>query len=490
MSTVTPVTVTLSSLLTPLTPQQIFGQLLAYYQANGFPVQSWQPGGTERTRLMAFSTVMASISAQYIPNLAAAGFLDYAGNISPQWLQLLAQEVYEVPYNAANFTFGTILLTSSAAAPAYTIAAGQLIAVFGASGNRYINTTGGTLSTNSTLSLTFQSETAAAKYQDPSSSGAITLVTPLPGVTLTNAPGNFTSTIHIGSGTAVFTPSTSLTPPGNFTVVVRVDSSGVTGVATWSYSISGAPFVSVGAVASHAIGVTPITVTFDTTSGKIMIIGDTYTFTTPGSWISQQGSDIESNASLVARCQARWASLSQIPVNNLYYLLATSTPTVGGQVTQCLVFVDSVINNKVNIVIAGPAGALPSATVSAVQSYINPRVPITDFPVVTSPITATVSLYAGITVSAAQSATAQAAILTAMENYIDGGLINATIRIAAIIDLIMNVPGVIDVTGVGIGINGGGPSSSNVQLGSSTSYVVGQLVVTNSAIAGFTYVLQ
>ena len=36
---------TLAELLAPQTVEQIFQSLLGLYSANGFPVQSWQPGG-------------------------------------------------------------------------------------------------------------------------------------------------------------------------------------------------------------------------------------------------------------------------------------------------------------------------------------------------------------------------------------------------------------------------------------------------------------
>lgn len=464
----TAVTVNLSDLLAPQTAEEIFAQLLAYYQSSGFPVTSWQAGGTERTRLMAFSTVLQNISAQYIPQLAAAGFLDYAGNVSPEWLQLLAQQLFEVDFYPAGFTIGAIELISSPSAPAYTIAAGQLIAVFAQTGNRYINTSGGTLSTNSTLSLAFTSESPGAKYNDANNS-ACSLVTPLAGVTLMNVGSTFSAVTHLGTGTGTIVTSGS--PSLNNSVTVLITTTGAAGAANWSYSLNGAPFVAVGSSASSSIGSSGITITL--TNGMIgtsFVTGDQYLVQNPGDWRTQQGTDLESNASLVARCQARWSTLSPIPVSNFYYTLATSTPTVGGQVTQVDIFTDPVINNKVNIVVAGPAGALPGSVVTAIQAYINPRVPITEIPVVVSPGTVPVTIAASITMPASVFTTASLAIQIALTDYIVGGPINPLIYISRIIDLIMNVAGVTDVSSVTI--NG---SAANVQIGSSSSFQVAAL---------------
>jgi uncharacterized phage protein gp47/JayE len=136
-------------------------------------------------------------------------------------------------------------------------------------------------------------------------------------------------------------------------------------------------------------------------------------------------------------------------------------------VTQVVVVPDSVINNQVNIVIAGPAGALPASIIAAVQSYINPRVPITDKPVVVSPSSFAITLAGLVTVSASQRVAAQNAILVAITNYVAGIGINGTLRISALVEQIMLVPGVVDVSGVTI--NG---VAANVTLGSSTTFVL------------------
>jgi len=452
----------LSDLLTTQTAQQIFSTLLGYYQAAGFPTTAWQPMGVERTRLMAFSTALADVSANYIPTIAGGGYVDTA---SGDWLRLLAAQMYGLDYIPAGFTVGTMVLSSSAAAPTYNIQAGDLVAVVAATGNRYINSTGGTLAPSSTLSLAFKAEFAGSKYADASSS-AITLVSPLPGVTISNPSTVFSTVGKVGSGTGTVTPSG--TPVGSHQVVVLITASGTATSCTWSYSLDGSPYVAVGSAGAYTISSIGVTVTMNNgATGTSFVAGDTFTFSCPGSWVSTQGNDIESDAALAARCRARWASLSAIPTSNFYYLLATATPTVGSQITQVIVSPDAVISSQVNVVIAGPTGALAPATITAVQSYMTPRVPTTERVVVSTPSSQYINLAGTVTVSAASLATAQTGISGALNSYVASVGINGTVRLAAIIEQIMAVSGVIDCSGVTI--NG---SAANLVLGSLTTFVV------------------
>lgn len=474
----------LSTLLTTQTQEQVFNTLISVYQGYGFPTASWQSGGVERTRLNAFSTVIVDLITNTIPQLAAGGFVDYS---TGDWLRLLAAQMYAISYNAAANTVGTVTLTNTSSS-SYTIAAGDLIAVFASTGNRYINTTGGVLGPSpATLSLTFRSEFPGAKYND-ASNGTLSLVSPLPGVTLSNPSTSYTSVAQVGSGTGTLTLGGS--PVGTHSVRIRVDSTSTSNPATVSTSLDGGAYVSQGSVSSVTnLGGFGINITFvNGASGTSWVSGDVYAFNTPGSWVSTQGSDIESDTALQARCKARWSSLSPVPVSNLYRLLATSTPSVGSQVTTVIVQPDATISGQVNMVVAGPSGVLPPATVASIQSYVTPRVPGTEKCVVVSPTTTNVTLAGTITVTAAYLSTAQAAISAAMTTLVNAVGINGTLRLSQIIDAVMDVSvtdavtaqsvkPVVDITSVTI--NG---SAANLTLGSSTTFVLASLQP-----LGFTY---
>jgi baseplate J-like protein len=461
-------TVALSTLLAPQTQQQLTNIALGIYQANGFPVQSWQPLGVERTRLAAFTTALVDIASNYIPTYTGAGFLDYA---TGQWLQLTAQELYNLLYNPAVFAQGSITLTAATGVGTQTLQAGQLTVNFANTGNRYQNAGVVVIPAGpGTVSATFQAANAGASFNDPSNqiAGAITLVTPIPGVSLTNPAATFSGVTHVGSGTGTITPSGAPSQPNS--VSIAITSTGAVGVATFSYSINSAAAVAGGVTAASItnLGGAGINLGFaNGASGTSFALGDSYSFTNPGSWITQVGANQETDAALAQRCRNRWASLSAVPTQGLYALLATSTPGVGAQVTQCQVIPDSVINNKVNIVVSGPGGVLPSTTITTIQNYITPRARGCDNPVVVSPTTTPITFGGTATVLAAQLATATNAITTALQNYIAGLGTNPTIRISTITELVMQIAGVVDFTGVTI--NG---VAANLTLGGIGSYVL------------------
>lgn len=457
-------TLTLAQLLTVQDAQTIYQTLLGVYASFGFPVTSWQDGETEKTRLLAVATALADISGNYNPQVAAGGFIDFS---TGQWLRLKAQEDYNIPYNAATVTVGQITITqTSAIASSQTITPGKMTAVF-ISGNRYFLTgfiVGGsftvtpqTLAFGSPLVGVFAASSPGAAFNDPSNS-TISSSTPLPGVVLTNPSTNFSAVGHTGSGTGSVTPSG--TPVGSHSVIVIIGATSAGNPATVSYELDGGAAVSLGAVSSVSnLAGTGINFTFvPGGSGTSWVNNDTYSFSTPASWITSQGSDDEKDPVLAQRCRDRWASLANIPTGGLYQLLAQSTPGIGSQVTQCLPVVDAVINNKINIVVAGPGGVLPPPTIAIIQAYIAPWARGTDNPVVQSPTTTPITIAATITGSARQLAAIQAGSAAAINNYIASLSINPTIKLSVIDSSIVpnpvtgvgGIPGVTDISGVTI----------------------------------------
>ncbi len=443
--------------------------LTALTQTEGFPTTAWPAGGVDRTRNMAYSTVLVDLVTGYIPAIAGGGFLDYA---QTDWLRLLAQQQFSIDYQAASETVGNITLTAAGGSGPYTFNSGDIVIIFAASGNRYIVTNGGTIPSGGDLVAEFHAEFGGASYNDPSSSADITLINSLPGVTVTNPAGDYSDVSHVGSGTGTLTLGGS--PVGSHQVLINIDSTGASGVAGWSYQLDGAPFVSSGVVASVTnLGGDGINITLvNGGSGTSFVEGDTYLFSTPGSWITTQGADDETNDALIQRCKDRWPSLSDIATEEYYELLATSTPSVGSQVTQVIVQPDENINNRLSIVVAGPEGALPSGTVTAIQTYVSSRSRITDNPVVQSPAGIDITLAGNVSVSFAQLSTAEDAIQTAMIDYINAIGINGTIRLSKIVELVMEVTGTIDIDT--LTING---SATNKTLGSSSTFEVADLVL-------------
>jgi hypothetical protein len=460
---------TLAELLTAKTQTEIYSLLLGQLADEGFPVTAWQSGSVERTELMAFSSVLVDLVTNYLPTITGGGFLDYANT---DWLRLLSSQQYENDYNQASFTIGTIHLAAASGSGPYAFNAGDLTITFGASGNRYICNESGTVPLSGSTDVSFTAENPGSSYADPSNSGDITLVTPLPGVTVTNPADDYSDVDHVGSGTGTLTLGGS--PVGSHQVLINIDSTGASGVAGWSYQLDGAPFVSAGTVSSVTdLGGDGIDITLvNGGSGTSFVEGDTYLFSTPGSWITTQGGDDETNDALKTRDRNRWSSLSDIATEEYYELLARSTPSVGSQVTQVIVLPDADINNRLNITVAGPEGALPGGTVTAIQAYVSSRARITDNPVVQSPAGVDITLAATISVSFAQLSAAQDAAQTAMIDYVNSVGINGTIRISKIVELVMEITGIVDISGTTINA-----VAANFTLGSMSTFEVGELVL-------------
>lgn len=463
-------TLTLEQLLKKQTREEFANVMLGVFQSAGFPTTAWQEGDPDRTRIAAFATALEK-AQELLTTIVGGGYTDFAAG---EWLRFLAQEIFGLAFNPATRTVGTIRLTALLGAGPVVVAARSLIAVFTVSGNRYVNTTGGTIPDGGSVDLTWESEfpndsTKGLNYND-ANSATITLATPIPGVSATNPAGTYSTVGHTGSGGGTLTLTG--VPAAPHQVIVRIDGTGQSGVAAWSYSLDGGDFVSAGTVASLSnVGGSGINIAL-TNHGSLnpsFHAGDTYLFSAPGSWITTQGADIESDHNLQERCRDRWPTLSEVPTRGWYEELATSEPTVGSQVTQVRVVPHATINNRVNVVIAGPAGALPAGTVTAIQAWITPRVRTSDNVVVVTPTTSPVTAAATVTVEAAKLAAASAAISTALRNLVLAMGINGTLKRSEIVETIWDVDGVKDVDLTSVLINN---LASNLTLGTSTSFVV------------------
>jgi hypothetical protein len=465
---------TLAQLLTPQTQQQIFQLLLAYYQAAGYPTTAWPQFGNDVARNQAFAQALFDVLTNYIPAIAGGSLLDYAPNY-PGWTQLTASEIFGLPVNLATFTQGYILATNTSSTAYNFSPTNQLIATFQASTNRYLSQGTGTIPANSTLLILFQAEFAGASYVDPSNANpsnslptALTLVTPLPGVWLNNPSTNFSSVTHVGNGTGSLTLGGS--PVGSHSIEIDVTATSTSAPASLSYKLDGAAAVSLGSVSSvtNLAGLGINITLVNGASGTSWVNQDTYSFSTPASWISSQGANIEADPALAARSRARWASLSPIPTMNLYALLAQSTPNVGAQVTQVFVVPDPNINNKVNVVVAGPGGILPGPTITLIQNFLTPFRRGTDNPVVSSPTTLGITIAATIYGAASQAAAIQAAATTAYNNYVASIAVNGTIKLSDIEVLTKPNP----LTGLG-GIQGVSDIQNLTINGAATNLILG-----------------
>lgn len=173
-------TILLQQLLNVVTVDQSRQKMIDMLTALQFNATSWHDGSIQKTAIEVVAQVHAAVSFG-VSEIAAGGYNDLAEKV---WLHLFSDSHYDNQVNLAVATQGTCVLTSSASAPPYPIDPNDLIAET-EDGTTFRNTTGGTLATGGTLSLTWVAEVAGAAGNVPVNT-IVRLKTSLAGVTIDN----------------------------------------------------------------------------------------------------------------------------------------------------------------------------------------------------------------------------------------------------------------------------------------------------------------
>ncbi len=130
----------LDDLLTDLTPEEIFDDLLAIAKALGLSTTAWQPGEPIRGVMSVFARWTAPLwNGQVLPALRAL-FLDKA---SGDWLTLVAWALYKVYRKEATFASGPAITVENREGGFWEINPGDIR--FEVAGKTYTNIDGGTL---------------------------------------------------------------------------------------------------------------------------------------------------------------------------------------------------------------------------------------------------------------------------------------------------------------------------------------------------------
>lgn len=155
-------------------------------------------------------------------------------------------------------------------------------------------------------------------------------------------------------------------------------------------------------------------------------------------WLSQAGTDEETDESVRIRCRARWPDLGTGTTALVYEGWAR---TAAPEITRLRVFEDAPHTGQVRIVAASAAGALPSAALQAVRDYIEPRRTLTVAVSVDSATDITVPVRATVYVKAAYGKNAYQLITGALTRYQATLDIGAPIYRAVLIEQIMLAAG-------------------------------------------------
>jgi hypothetical protein len=158
-----------------------------------FPTTSWQPGSAPLTLLDVDAQELGDLST-LISFVTLGGYVTNQPGVtgaSGSWLDLAGQSLYGLTRNTAIATVGTVTLTDTGGAGPFNIASGQIWVASTASLStssplRYLCSTGGTLPKSGTLVITVAAEMPGAAY-NVGGAAITTMLTSLPGVTVTNA---------------------------------------------------------------------------------------------------------------------------------------------------------------------------------------------------------------------------------------------------------------------------------------------------------------
>lgn len=441
---------TLTDLLTVPTQAQQLANALALLQSGtpSFPTTDYGPTSPELALLNVDAAALADLG-QLVPKIIALVLVKYATGDS---LRFVAKQWYEIDYNPALPTQGTIYFTVANSAGPYTIAVNQLQVTDGV--NVYTNTAGGTLSSAAPVSLAFEALTAGSLGNSPANGTITQMLTPLPGVTCSNHGGPFSAVTHLGNplATGTVTPTGATPTPANYIVRFGTGGEPNPGTASWGYSTDGgSSYTPAGNVVSVTVAGTTITIAAGAPTPSFYA-GDMYSFSTPATWVTRLGSDVESDPSLTQRCLARWPSLSAIPTLDVYTLWAVTAGA--GQVTQVKpVTASAATSATVNVYIAGTGAAVPTGTLNVVQAYISARAPVGAVPVVNN-ATVTPLTITGTATYKASNGDPSSARNVAINAYVQGGGFGATVELAEIIALGINpsdpTNGAVNITGVQI----------------------------------------
>jgi hypothetical protein len=459
------VTAQLSDLLVPRDRTTIEAILLSTLQAESFPVTDWYAGGVARTILKMIATGLLDRET-LIGYIAAGGYLDLAATLTDpngtpieDWLELLAQQQYDIERAVATFAQKRITLTCTTGPGPYTRAAGQLIAVSQA-GNYYRNTDEVTIPDGGSVVATFQAETPGAGVTDLT--GTIDeLSSPLPGVSIVDTQAKFSTPVEFINGTGSIAASCAGTPSPARTIKVAITQTGRADDNSAYFTVTVYSDGTITTSAPAAMGATATTgdttLTFTDGAGATnsFITGDVWYVSTPGEPTIQNGTDQESPAVLAQRCRDRWPALSAIPTEGKYasWIRTASVENSLG-VSRVATAPSETIAGVLDIYVADQTGTATPETITTLQEYIDLRTVDIEQAVVMAAAGLGVTVTGTVTVRRGGMATVMAAAKTAWDAYlatvpIGGESPNGVVRIGKLWQVLMD-SGAYDAVGLEI----------------------------------------
>ena len=425
-----------------------------------FPITNWEPGAPSFSLIQADAQALADFSLTQAQ--VAAGGLTQSWITPPPWgpppsgwLDILSQNFYNRFRIQGGYATGIVQLVNSGAG-SQTINPGAML-FQSATGQQFTNKSGGTLTGSGTLNVTIQAANTGASYNNVPTNTAASITSPLPipggnyittivsptlpGVAVWNPINSSPACITSGGGVGAITFTGTATSA--FSVIFQINMGGALGVSTYSYSLDGGnTYTFEGVTVSTGVVLNGMTVVFPPGTYDL---GTLYAFST--GWITNYGSDTQSNLSLATADQNQWTQLAPSSPAGTYSNWAEAASP---EVTKVFVQQSATVPGQVDLLLVGQNNSpVSAAAVLAVQSYIVPRLGIDDSVLTSTVIPVTVAVTAGtggtININTSQAASVYAGVaaaLYALQISIPPG---GTLFQSAVIAAIQGVPGVIDI---------------------------------------------
>lgn len=450
-------TFTLAQLLATQGLDEIRARYLAALQGAGFPaLTEWVPkAGVEMSHVNQVASFLADDLAGDLPAMIATGFLGVATDIGADAaLDIFGQTVFQLTRNPATSTSMNFALSCVEGAGPYTWNPGDLQIVSLETGNRYANSTGGTIVGGSGILLRFVAAAPGVSYNDDPATTTFALVTGFAGVTVAPASPVFSDVSHSGTSSGRMIPTIASTAvifhtgvtPGTYSV--RVDTTGDLLTARISLSVNTGAFASLGtisAVKQIGFGIALNAFNGSGTPSSFQA-GDVFTFTSPGGPGYVQGSDKETNLAYAARCRARWRSLSLNPTAGLFTFWALRAVP---QAHRLKLTVDPIIPGRALMIAADSHGPLDPAGLAAIIAYVVARLTIIESFNATGATKKSISATGTVLVGPTVLTAVQEAAGIAWNEFLGEVPIGGTVKLFDLIAILQKA-GAID-SGAGIG---------------------------------------
>ncbi|NER29434.1 MAG: hypothetical protein F6J89_17850 [Symploca sp. SIO1C4] len=482
----TQITVTLEELLQIPTLDTIAQRLIATLQGavdadgnNPFVVNDFEPGSIPKTIIDMLAAGLLDYAAATVPLVAAGATAEDA---AAKWLTRLAEQNFALNRFDPTSTEQRVQMWFDDGVGPTTKGPGFFIIENPLTGNRYRNKNEVTVPVGTPdpndgrVDAIFVAEGPGASYADVAGS-LNTLVTALPGLNVSNGQTDFTAVSQVGSSLGTVQPVRTVagTAPTPHTVRIHITEGAQVGAGSLTYELDGsgktqiiAPIPgSLPLVENDDVTQTGITVNFANHASSTPSFrgGSVFTFVSPAGPIVVAGRDEETDNALRARIRGRWSGLSDVPTRDRHAQWAfdaSAEQDLG--VTKVRVRADEFIAGEADVLIAGDVNPLPVSSQTAIQTYIDARLSITDKADVRLANAIAVVAAATVLVPVGQLATVQAAAEKAWAEYIRDLPIGGDPSLGGVVSLdrlhqtLMNA-GAISVNGESLAATGRGPDS-------------------------------